>query len=55
MKQTSLILSIIALIASITFGVLSIVNLDKKKAENTDSTSITIQKGAIVYFNMDRV
>lgn len=55
MKQTSLILSIIALIASITFGVLSIVNLNKKKAENTDSTSITIQKGAIVYFNMDRV
>ena len=55
MKQTSLILSIIALIASITFGVLSIVNPDKKKTENTDSTSIKIQKGAIVYFNMDRV
>jgi len=57
MKNTSLILSIISLIAVVVFGVLSL-NKDGKKAEvavEGESTEVTAQKGDIVYIDLDRI
>ena len=58
MKNTSLILSIISLIAVVVFGILTI-SKDGKKAdtavagENTEATAA--QKGDIVYLDLDRI
>ena len=57
MKNTSLILSIISLIAVVVFGVLSL-NKDGKKAEvavEGEGTEVTAQKGDIVYIDLDRI
>ena len=57
MKNTSLILSIISLIAVVVFGVLSLTK-DGKKAEvavEGESTEVTAQKGDIVYIDLDRI
>ena len=58
MKNTSLILSIISLIAVVVFGILTI-SKDGKKAdtvvagENTEAAAA--QKGDIVYLDLDRI
>ena len=58
MKNTSLILSVISLIAVVVFGILTITK-DGKKAdtpaagENTEAA--VAQKGAIVYVDLDRI
>ena len=58
MKNTPLILSVVALVAVIAFGIISLTEGD---AENKTSEGIeagatsTAEKGDIVYFNLDRV
>ena len=58
MKNTPLILSVVALVAVIAFGIFSLTEGD---AENKTSEGIeagatsTAEKGDIVYFNLDRV
>ena len=57
MKNTSLILSIISLIAVVVFGVLTLTK-DGKKAEvavEGEGTEVTAQKGDIVYIDLDRI
>ena len=55
MKKTSLILSIIALAAVLALGLIQ-AGVFKKKAAPVAEESVTgPQKGAIVYFNLDRV
>ena len=49
MKQTPLILSIIAIVASAVFGILSLTGNGSKKAPEA------AQPGSIVYFNLDKV
>lgn len=57
MKNTSLILSVIALVAVAIFGILSLTG--NKSAGNNeagaDGSAAVAEKGAIVYFNLDRV
>ena len=58
MKNTPLILSVVALVAVIAFGIISLTEGD---AENKTSEGVeagatsTAEKGDIVYFNLDRV
>ena len=57
MKNTPLILSIIALVGVITLGILQLTagkggETESASAENTE---IVAEKGAIVYFSMDRI
>lgn len=56
MKNTSLILSVIALVAVAVLGIMTIAG-DKsgKTAEASAESTATAEKGAIVYFNLDRV
>ena len=57
MKNTSLILSIISLIAVVVFGVLSLTK-DGKKAESNvegEANEVAAQKGDIVYIDLDRI
>ena len=57
MKNTSLILSIISLIAVVVFGVLFLTK-DGKKAEAAvegEVTEAAAQKGSIVYIDLDRI
>ena len=57
MKNTSLILSIISLIAVVAFGILSLTK-DGKKAEtvNAEGTeAVAAQKGDIVFVDLDRI
>ena len=57
MKNASLVLSIIALIAVITFGVLSLTN-DNKKADSPvegETVENVASKGDIVYVDLDRI
>ena len=57
MKNTSLILSIISLIAVVVFGVLFLTK-DGKKAEAAvegEATEAAAQKGSIVYIDLDRI
>ena len=57
MKNTSLILSVISLIAVVVFGILTI-SKDGKKADVTvegESTEAAAQKGDIVYIDLDRI
>ncbi|MCI1640460.1 MAG: OmpH family outer membrane protein [Bacteroidales bacterium] len=58
MKNTPLILSIIALAAVVVLGIFSIFGSSgSKKASKADNNAAeaTIEKGAYVYFNLDRV
>ena len=56
MKNTSLILSIISLIAVVTFGII-ILTKDGKKAEAVadGEAAANVQEGAIVYIDLDRI
>ena len=57
MKNTSLILSIISLIAVVVFGILTLTK-DGKKAEvvnEGENTEVAAQKGDIVYVDLDRI
>ena len=56
MKNTSLILSIISLIAVVTFGIITLTK-DGKKAEQPaeGSTAAAAEAGAIVYVDLDRI
>ena len=56
MKQTPLILSIIALVASVVFGVLSLTsNGGGKKVSPAAKGDSTAVAGSIVYFNIDEI
>ena len=56
MKQTPLILSIIALVASVVFGVLSLTsNGGGKKVSPAAKGDTTAVAGSIVYFNIDEI
>ncbi len=56
MKNTSLILSIISLIAVVTFGIITLTK-DGKKAEAVadGEAAANVQEGAIVYIDLDRI
>ena len=56
MKNTSLILSIISLIAVVTFGII-ILTKDGKKAEAVadGEAAANVQEGTIVYIDLDRI
>ena len=56
MKNTSLILSIISLVAVVTFGIISL-SKDGKKAEvcTESETAVNAEAGAIVYIDLDRI
>ena len=56
MKNTPLILSIIALVAALVLGILQLTG-GNGKAGNTaaEGTEAVAEKGAVVYFNLDRV
>ena len=57
MKNVSLVISVISLIAAITFGVLFLAN-DNKKAEapaEGEATEVVASKGDIVYIDLDRI
>ena len=56
MKNASLILSIISLIAAITFGTLYLVeNTDKPTVTSNENAEITACSGDIVYIDLDRI
>ena len=55
MKQTSLILSIIALVAAAAFGILSLTGNNTKKAPLAAEADSLATAGSIVYFNLDQV
>lgn len=57
MKNTPLILSIIAVALSLAFGLYVIFGgkADSKTISNETEGTTTIEKGAVVYFNVDRV
>ena len=57
MKNASLVISVISLIAAITFGVLFLTN-DNKKADapaEGEATGVVASKGDIVYIDLDRI
>ena len=56
MKQTSTILSVIALVAVAVLGIIMLTdNSGKKPAPAAEGVEAVAQKGAVVYFNLDRV
>ena len=55
MKQTPLILSIIAIVASAVFGILSLTGNGSKKAPEAAQADSLATAGSIVYFNLDKV
>jgi len=55
MKNTSLILSIIAFVAAAVFGILYLTGNGKNNAADECCQEATAAKGEIVYFNLDRV
>jgi len=56
MKNTPLILSIIALVAVAALGIIQLTGDSSKKAKNEgEATEAVATKGAIVYFNLDQV
>ena len=55
MKQTPLVLSIIALAAAAVLGILQLTQQKDAKPAEGEATEVTAQKGAIVWFDMDRV
>lgn len=57
MKNASLVISVISLIAAITFGVLFLTK-DTKKADapaEGEATEVVASKGDIVYIDLDRI
>lgn len=56
MKNTPLILSIIALVAVAALGIIQLTGDSTKKAKSSDeATEAVATKGAIVYFNLDQI
>jgi len=56
MKQTPLILSIIALVAVAALGIIQLTaDGSKKKVANGEAAEVTAQAGSIVWFDLDRV
>ena len=56
MKNVSFILSIVSLIAAITFGILFLTqNAKPSSADRGESTEITANAGDIVYVNLDQI
>ena len=56
MKNTSLILSIISLIAVVTFGIITLTKGGKKTESQAEAGSATaVEAGAIVYIDLDRI
>lgn len=57
MKNTPLILSVIALVAVAALAVMQLTNGSCKKSAATEGTGneVSVSKGATVYFNLDRV
>ncbi|MBR5835704.1 MAG: OmpH family outer membrane protein [Bacteroidales bacterium] len=57
MKNTSLILSIISLVAVVAFGILSLTKGGKSADVQTDGSAVetSASKGDIVYVNLDRI
>ena len=55
MKNTSLILSIISLVAVVTFGILSLTGKNTATAEVVEETAEVASKGDIVYIDLDRI
>ena len=56
MKNTPLILSVIALVAVIALGILQLLGGNSKSASvAAEGTETVAEKGAVVYFNIDRV
>ena len=56
MKNTPLILSVIALVAVIALGILQLLGGNSKSGSVVaEGTETTAEKGAVVYFNIDRV
>ena len=56
MKNTPLILSVIALVAVIALGILQLLGGNSKSASvAVEGTETVAEKGAVVYFNIDRV
>ena len=56
MKNVSLILSIVSLIAAVTFGTLFLTQNSKpSSADGGESTEITANAGDIVYVNLDQI
>ena len=53
MKNTSLILSIISLVAVVTFGILSLTGKNTATAEVVEETAEVASKGDIVYIDLD--
>ena len=57
MKNSSLIISIIALVAAVAFGIISLTSGKEKKTDvsNGEDTQTAAREGSIVYFSLDRV
>ena len=57
MKNTSLILSIISLVAVVVFGVISLTKgaPEKEVAAEGEAAAAAAEKGAIVYVDLDRI
>ena len=55
MKNTSLILSIISLIAVVTFGIITLTKGGKKTETTVEGTAAAVEAGAIVYVDLDRI
>jgi outer membrane protein len=56
MKNTSLILSVISLVAVVVFGVISLTGKNSANVETADSEATeAVAKGAIVYIDLDRI
>ena len=55
MKNTSLILSIISLIAVVTFGIITLTKDGKKAEQPAEGSVAAAEAGAIVYVDLDRI
>ncbi len=55
MKNTSLILSIISLIAVVTFGIITLTKGGNKTEAPAEGTAAAVEAGAIVYVDLDRI
>ena len=55
MKNTSLILSVVALVAVVTLGVLQLTEKLTTNNEVAEETTVTATKGDIVYIDIDRI
>ena len=55
MKNTSLILSIISLVAVVTFGIISLTKGGKAETAVSGEAAVNAEAGAIVYIDLDRI